>query len=228
MADTINVVVDISHHNGNVDLNKAKQAGIVGVIHKATQGKTMTDDMYQANRQKAQAAGLLWGAYHFGTNADGEQQADFFLSKANADAQTLLVLDYEPNGNSTMTLDQARAFVTRVNQVTGKFPGFYSGSLIKEQLGGKPPDPILGKCFLWIAQYGPKAKNIPATWPTWTMWQYTDGKPQNGPDPKTVDGIGACDRDQFNGTLEALKALWGVPAVGGGPLGGAAPPSGDI
>jgi lysozyme len=220
MADTINVVVDISHHNGNVDLNKAKQAGIVGVIHKATQGKTMTDNMYQTNRQKAQAAGLLWGAYHFGTNADGVQQADFFLSQANADAQTLLVLDFEPNKTSTMTLDQARAFVTRVNQVTGKFPGFYSGSLIKEQLGGKPPDPILSHCFLWLAQYAAQPKNIPATWPTWTLWQYTDGQPQNGPEPKTVDGIGACDRDQFNGTLEGLKALWGVPAVGGVPAGG--------
>jgi lysozyme len=122
--------VDISHHNGNVDLGKAQQAGIVGVIHKATQGSSMVDNMYQQNRQKAQAAGLLWGAYHFGTKGDGAAQADFFLQKVNPDAQTLLVLDYEPNGNSTMTLDQARAFVARVNEVTGRFPSFYSGSLI--------------------------------------------------------------------------------------------------
>src|SRR5256885_1238870 len=119
MADTINVVVDISHHNGNVDLGRAQQAGIVGVIHKATQGTSMVDNMYQTNRQKAQAAGVLWGAYHFGTQSDGAAQADFFLQTVNPDAQTLLVLDYEPNGNSTMTLAQAKAFVTRVNEVTG-------------------------------------------------------------------------------------------------------------
>jgi len=111
---SINVVVDISHHNGNVDLGKAQAAGIVGVIHKATQGTSMADNMYEQNRQKAKAAGLLWGAYHFGTNADGAAQANFFLSKVNADDRTLLVLDYEPNGNSTMTLDQARAFVSRI------------------------------------------------------------------------------------------------------------------
>lgn len=214
MAETINVVVDISHHNGNVDLTKAKAAGIVGVIHKATQGTTMVDNMYQQNRQKAASAGLLWGAYHFGTSGDGAAQADFFLSKANADAQTLLVLDYEPNGNSTMTLAQAKAFVSRINEVTGRFPGFYSGSLIKQQLGGKPADPVLSQCFLWIAQYGPAPTNIPATWPAWTMWQYTDGNV--GPQPHSVDGIGNCDRDQFNGSIEQLQQLWGVASEAAG------------
>jgi lysozyme len=210
----INVVVDISHHNGNVDLTKAQAAGIVGVIHKATQGTTMFDNMYQQNRQKAQAAGLLWGAYHFGSQGDGAAQADFFLSKANADGQTLLVLDNEPNGNSTMTLDQAKAFVSRVQQMTGRVPGFYSGSLIKQQLGGKPPDPVLSQCFLWLAQYGPAPTNIPATWPTWTIWQYTDGNV--GPQPHTVDGIGNCDRDHFNGSLAALQQLWGVGEAAAG------------
>jgi lysozyme len=212
----INVVVDVSHHNGNPDFAKAKQDGIVGVIHKATQGTTMIDNKYMQNRQNARAAGLLWGAYHFGTLGNGVAQADHFLNTVNPDAQTLLVLDYEPNANATMTLAQARDFVTRVNSVTGRFPGFYSGSLIKEQLGNKPVDPILTQCFLWIAQYGPAAKNIPPTWNTWTFWQYTDGNV--GPQPHAVNGIGNCDRDQFNGTLEQLQALWGAAsgAAGGG------------
>jgi lysozyme len=209
---SINVVVDLSHHNGNVDLAKAQQAGIAGVIHKATQGTGITDNMYAQNRQKAQAAGLLWGAYHFGSAGDGAAQADFFLNNANADEKTLLVLDYEPNQtpNTTMTIDQARAFVSRIKEVTGRFPGLYSGNLIKEQLGGQPPDALLSQCFLWIAQYGPQPTNIPATWSTWTFWQYTDGV--HGPQPHSIDGIGNCDRDQFNGTIEQLQQLWGVVA----------------
>ncbi len=83
----INVVIDISHHNGNVDLKKAKAAGVLGVIHKATQGIGMFDSRYETNRQQAQAAGLLWGAYHFGTKAKGAAQADFFLSKADAETR---------------------------------------------------------------------------------------------------------------------------------------------
>lgn len=40
------------------------------------------------------------------------------------------------------------------------------------------------------------------------LWQYTDGT--HGPEPHTVDGVGNCDGDQFNGSLEQLRKLWGV------------------
>jgi lysozyme len=38
MPEPLNVVIDISHHDGNVNLAKAKEDGILGVIQKATQG----------------------------------------------------------------------------------------------------------------------------------------------------------------------------------------------
>src|SRR6476659_7577526 len=95
--DTFNGVIDISHHNGTVDFQKASQNGIVGVIHKATQGQTNVDPTFKGNRTKGQAAGLLWGAYHFGTGSDGVKQADQFLNVVQPDAATLLVLDLEAN-----------------------------------------------------------------------------------------------------------------------------------
>lgn len=213
MAEPINVVIDISHHNGdNLDFKKAKQNGIVGIIHKATQGFTIKDKKYETNRQKAQDAGLLWGAYHFGVGGDGWDQADHFLNIANPDSGTLLVLDYEPNPTGmTMTLDQAREFVSHIGAIVSRFPGLYSGHLIKEQLGSiRTPDPVLSQCFLWIAQYSqsPTPTNIPPTWSTWTFWQYTDGNA--GSQPHSVPGIGDCDRDKFNGSLKNLKKLWGV------------------
>ena len=61
-----NAVIDLSHFNTTVDLQAAKGDGILGVIHKATQGLTFQDPTYKTNRQQANAAGLLWGAYrHF-------------------------------------------------------------------------------------------------------------------------------------------------------------------
>ena len=204
----INVVVDISHYNGNPDLARAAEAGIVGVIHKATQGLTMVDKKYKQNREKAIAAGLLWGAYHFGTSSYGTDQADHFLDIVEPDEQTLLVLDYEPNGDSTMTLSQARTFVSRVQYVTGRFPGLYSGSLIKQKLGNQPVDPVFSRCFLWIAQYGPAPTRIPPTWPTWTLWQYTNGVV--GTRPHSVPGLGPCNRDKFNGGMDGLLRLWGI------------------
>ncbi|MEI9963689.1 MAG: GH25 family lysozyme [Caulobacteraceae bacterium] len=49
----LNAVVDLSHHNGTVDLGKAKAAGVLGVIHKASQGLQSVDPAYAANRKKA-------------------------------------------------------------------------------------------------------------------------------------------------------------------------------
>lgn len=205
MPDPLNVVVDISHHNGNVNLQLAAAAGIIGVIHKATQGTAGVDQMYQTNRTLAANADLLWGAYHFGTGGNGAGQAQHFLDVVGTTDNTLLVLDFEPNpSGATMSLADARAFVTEVQQATGRFPGFYSGSLIK-QLLGNAKDPLLAQCWLWLPQYGPTAV-VPPNWPTWTMWQYTDGNV--GPQPHSVNGIGNCDRDKFNGTEDQLRALW--------------------
>lgn len=202
---TCNVVIDLSHHNGGLNLSAAKNAGVVGIIHKATQGWKYVDPLYQANRDGALAAGLLWGAYHFGVGADGVVQADFFLSRVKPDGNTLLVLDFEANNaDSSMDLIEARAFVTHIQQTTGRWPGLYGGQYLKELLGSSP-DPTLSNCWLWLAQYGPTAV-LPPGWDSWTMWQYTDGAV--GPEPLLVPGFGHCDRDMFNGTVDQLKSWW--------------------
>jgi lysozyme len=207
MPSGLNVIVDISHHNGNVDFAALKAAGILGVIHKATQGTTDVDPTYTAHRTAAQNAGLLWGAYHFGTDSDGVQQAVSFLNVVGDTSNTLIALDFETNPTGpTMSLEEARAFVTHVNSVTGRYPGFYSGHDIKQALGSGT-DAVLGSCWFWLAQYGPTPV-VPQNWTSWTLWQYTDGG--SGPPPTAVPGVGLFDRDLFNGTLEQLHAFWGT------------------
>ena len=61
MPPGLNVVIDLSHHNNNVDFAKVVAAGVLGVIHKATQGTTTVDPLYAQRRGEALAAGLLWG-----------------------------------------------------------------------------------------------------------------------------------------------------------------------
>jgi len=205
MPDILNAVVDLSHHNGNVNLEKAKADGILGVIQKATQGQSGNDPKFKTNRTKANDAGLMFGAYHFATGSDGLKQAQHFLDVVDSFENTLLVLDFEPNPTGpSMTLEEARAFVTHVNEQTGRFPGLYSGHFIKQLLGSNKDD-VLAQCWFWLAQYGPTPV-VPANWPTWTMWQYTDGAA--GPQPHNVAGIGLCDRDKFNGDKDQLKQLW--------------------
>lgn len=209
-SNRINVVIDISHHQRNVDLGAAAAGGIAGVIHKATQGTSYVDPLYEAHKQKAEDAGLMWGAYCFGTGSDGVQQAEFFLSTVRPDSQTLVALDFEANPQGvSMSLEEARAFATHVQASIGRWPVLYGGYYLKQLLGGAD-DAVLKNCPLWLSQYGPTPV-VPHNWPTWTMWQYTDGG--HGPQPHEVPGIGPCDRDIFNGSLQDLKNLWNSSSV---------------
>jgi lysozyme len=202
-----NSVIDLSHHNGTrLRFDKAKADGIVGVIQKATQGEAYVDATFKKNKAAALDAGLLFGAYHFGTGSNGVSQAEHFLETVAPDQDTVVVLDFEDNPTgSSMTLEEARAFVTHVHDKLGRWPGFYSGHTIKRALG-TAVDPVLKNCWFWLAQYGPTPV-VPPCWSSWTMWQYTDGGV--GPKPHTVNGIGACDRENYNGTDTQLKNWWG-------------------
>jgi lysozyme len=110
----LNVVIDLSHFNTVTSFSDVKTGGVVGVIHKAAQGTDWIDATYASRKQQAQAAGLWWGAYHFGTNNDGAAQAQYFLSKVNPGPNDLLALDFEQNPDSQMTIAQAEQFVTEV------------------------------------------------------------------------------------------------------------------
>lgn len=204
----INAVIDLSHHNQIASFDQVKAAGILGVILKATQGTTFVDPTFAANRDAAEKAGLLVGAYHFGIAGDPVAQAEFLIATAGKDR--LLVLDFESNPQGhDMSLLEAEQFVHHISALTGRYPGLYSGHTIKEALAQAgitdPSQTELSQCWLWLSQYS-SAPMLPKIWTRWTLWQYTDGA--QGPGPYTVDGVGRCDRDQFDGTPAELTALF--------------------
>jgi GH25 family lysozyme M1 (1,4-beta-N-acetylmuramidase) len=200
------MVVDLSHHNavgGNgpalAGFQQMRAAGVVGVIHKATQGSQLVDGRYAPRRPAALDAGLLWGAYHFADNSDVVAQATHFLSIAKPDGKTLVALDWEPNGEHTMSADQARKWLAFVAAKIGRKPVLYSGNLAKEVLGNKL-DPFFGSHRLWLAQYSESWK-VQNSWRNPWLWQYAE----NG----AVPGIdGAVDHNAYDGTPEELAEDW--------------------
>lgn len=58
-------ILDISGHNGEVDFEKVKAAGIEGVFLKCSEGTSYLAPKFLPNYEKALAAGLKVGAYHF-------------------------------------------------------------------------------------------------------------------------------------------------------------------
>ena len=209
MADINLRVVDIYHNDNVTSFQQAAGAGIWGIIQKATTGATGKDPAYASRRQPALAAGLLWGAYHWGTNADVQAQVDNFLSIAQPDATTLVALDFEETSGNQMTLDQAREFLTLVAEELGRKPVLYCGGLFKKQMGNQQ-DPFFGSHRLWLAQYGANPV-VQASWQTYWLWQYTDST--DGLSPNTVPGIpgdanGNLDCNSYAFSREQLIEEW--------------------
>lgn len=226
----LDAVIDISRFVTVSDFRLVRQSNILGVIHKATEGGDYVDPTCAPRRPQAEAAGLLWGTYHFGTGQmSGAQQAAFYLSVSRPGPKTLLALDLEANENRTrnsMRLDQAEAFVRAVAEATGRLPIVYvhptwaNGDPLPNSglsLGARiTPDSILARCGLWVADYH-DSPEIPFAWEAkgWRLWQYAGdesaGRPAYG-QTSIVKGVTHCDRNLFNGDAAGLQQFWGSGA----------------
>ena len=222
----LDAVIDISRSVTVTDFRRVRQSNILGVIHKASEGGDYADTACAARRPQAEAAGLLWGTYHFGTGQmSGAQQAAFFLSMSRPGPRTLLALDLEANENNpsnSMRLEQAEAFVRAVADATGKLPVVYvhptwaNGDPLPNSglsLGARiTPDSILARCGLWVADYH-DSPEIPFAWTAsgWRLWQYAGDESAGRPaynQTTIVQGVSHCDRNLFNGDATALGRFW--------------------
>lgn len=196
------IVVDLSHWNPTPNWGQLKAGGTVGVIHKATEGTSYVDNTLFARAKAAMAEGLCWSTYHFMRPGSIEAQMDWYLGTIKPKLGERVVLDHEDAGVSFSDLKKAvlRILQTRPDlQVT-----IYSGHLIKEQLGNAKDQFLADSTSLWIAQYTTaSAPTWPsATWPSWSLWQYTD--------KATANGVSApVDGNKWNGTQEALIQWFG-------------------
>jgi len=226
----LDAVIDISRFVTVTDFRLVRQSNILGVIQKATEGGDYVDPTCAVRRPQAEAAGLLWGTYHFGTGQmSGAQQAAFFLRVSQPGPKTLLALDLEANENNpsnSMRLDQAEAFVQAVAQATGRLPIVYvhptwaNGEPLPNSglsLGARiTPDSILARCGLWVADYH-DSPEVPVAWEAkgWRLWQYAGdesaGRPAYG-QTTIVRGVSHCDRNLFNGDAAALDRFWSTAA----------------
>jgi GH25 family lysozyme M1 (1,4-beta-N-acetylmuramidase) len=146
---------------------------------RATYGRS-PDGRYRQHTAAAHAAGLVVGAYHFGTAASsGRDQAHAFLTAAGA--ADLFVLDYEKERDKPLMPEAAaREFIATL-QAAGKRCGLYAS------LSGFPR--LFGQDWNWVAAWRATAPSIP-----WSFWQYHGGP---------------LDLDRFNGTHAQLLTFAG-------------------
>src|SRR5216684_1514896 len=229
-----NSVVNMSHYDlMRVDFVGMKNEGVVGVIHEATFPRLQRDWRYFERQAAASEAGLLWGAYHFGDGTNPISQADHFLATVGSShppaskaddpekrrAGVLLVLDFEKNGHypgGSMSVAQAVAFVQRIKERTGKYPGIYASEYRLRQMLYGPGSSVahravVSNCWLWIANYQSEPRYT-SPWRGWDLWQYTgDGKCGLRPRsafPTQVANLRKAERNIFRGNNALLQAFW--------------------
>lgn len=197
---------DISHVN-RIDWSKIRNTGFSFVFIKATQGTAFRDAAFPQNWQQARSAGLVRGAYHFGDNSDGVQQADLFLSVVQPERSDLLALDFEQftGAKTSMTISQAVQFVQRIHEKLGRYPIIYGGTYLSEQISSATIDTSsLQECPLWVPDFSGKEPRLSSLWQKWAFWQVTDSYALGD------IGFGTVGLNFFNGTRAELSSFAGT------------------
>lgn len=195
--------IDLSNwQKGTFDFHAAKQAGLKGVFHKATEGTGYKDGNYGLRRAQVHDAGLPFGAYHFARPAvsDGKTQARYFLSFAKPHRGDLRpMLDLEDNGGKSITALTAWVgdFVAECVAQTGAPPFIYTKFNLARHFN----------CPLWTARYSNTngAPYVAHPWKTYTVWQFSNGVYGW---PNSEPGVGHVDLNTLNGDPAKLTAIF--------------------
>jgi lysozyme len=204
------VVTDLSHWNEVDSFVEAQASGLIGVIHKATQGTNFFDDKYTEREADARVIDLCWSSYHFLEHGDPQAQMEWYLECARPLAGERVCIDFEENPNGPdATLDDLRGAISAVRSLDPSLQiTVYGGSLLKELLG-TAYDETLASTSLWVAQYRDTDPVWPTgTWKTWSLHQYSDGSV--GGYPRSLAGLGAPhDCNRFNGSRSQCEKWFG-------------------
>lgn len=173
--------IDISKWQSNINLDNIETDF---VICKATEGVGYTDKTCDKFYQKAKSLGKKLGVYHFARPDLGNSaiaEADWFLRETKGYwGESLLILDWEPQGNSISNVSWAKEWLDRVYEVAGVRPLIYMSASVMRAYDWSL---IAGADYgLWLANYGTN-NGIPQEnvfnkypvkyWKFYALWQYT-------------------------------------------------------
>jgi lysozyme len=225
--------IDVSSFEGAIDFSQVAAAGYKFVYARATQGTSLTDPEYAANRSDAEAAGLSFGAYAFFDPTENPvTQADYFLSVATpTDGELVPMLDVETTDTTLTPSEYAAAvksWLDTVQQALGVQPIVYTSNYLwNDETGGAGGDTTVPSAGypLWIPNWSVPCPTIPTAWSSWLVWQTTDAGAVSGV-PGTQTDVDDFNASATGGSLtpfaigqESLPVV--APSISiGGALGG--------
>lgn len=214
--------IDVSDHQGLIDWEKVRGAGVRFAFIKATEGlnppyrKVAT---FTRNWSGANDAGIIRGAYHYlRPEFDGKAQADYFLSTVGEIGAGILppVLDIEETGglSADKILECAQLWIDTVTQHYGLTPIIYTyAPFWRDKLGNTDR---FKDHMLWLANTSTTVEpQLIGSWPSWDFWQYSfTGRVDGIPKPVDLNIYNGtllelCRQANFQiGDLQATEANW--------------------
>ena len=202
--------MDVSGWQPNVNWTEQKNMGAKFVYVKATESTSFTNSSFRSQYSGSYNAGFIRGAYHFAipSVSTGAAQADYFINNGggwSADGKTLpplLDVEYNPYaslGNSCYNMSQTamvswiRDFSNRMIARTGRAPAIYTTTDWWKTCTGNST--AFSDHPLHVARYASTVGTLPAAWPVYSIWQYSDSGPFAG------------DSNVWNGTEASLRAF---------------------
>lgn len=178
--------VDVSRHQGTIDWNKVKAAGVefaiirIGYRTYQDSGKLYVDNMAAQNIKKAKEAGIKVGVYIYSqavTNSEGVDEADFVLKQLAGEKLDLpIVFDYEfytdgrlekANLSKEAGTSIANSFCLEISK-NGYTPMVYANKyMLTNYLYA---DKISNNYKIWLANYTNKTYYAGE----YSFWQFTE------------------------------------------------------
>ena len=190
--------IDVSNHQGTVDWNKAKAAGIDFAILKVGPVYGKPDDSFERNAAECERLGIPYGVYYYSyarSVEDANKEADRTLAWLGGHHPSLPVyydlednyILQDPNFSKDKLAQIAQTFCNRMEAV-----GFKSGIYANlNWLNNYLDSPSLSGYDHWVAQYNWRCDYTGS----YSFWQYSSSG--------NVPGVnGRCDMNYcFNGSF---------------------------
>lgn len=168
--------IDISEFQGEIDFEEVRRSGIEVVYIRVGAGE-YTDEYFAENYERAKAAGLKIGFYHYVTARsveEGRRQARFFASlAAGREPDMRLAMDFEYFGSLSVSQINAisEAYLDELTALTRREAVIYSDLSSARNIFSRA---LAEKYPLWAAQYGADEPSANGKWREWVGFQYTD------------------------------------------------------
>lgn len=211
--------IDCSNHQGHIDWDAVAASGIAFAFIKSSGDEggdnRFFDPWFRRNWSEARRVGIVRGAYHYARPSVVGYAVSVRLFREAIDAAgglesgDLIALDLEDPDvavGSDLT-NWVDGWLNLAEETLGVEPVLYTGNYYIRERGVRPVGAV-GGVPLWLASYQSEPPPPPDGWARYAFWQYT----AHGNTPGVA---GDCDRNQFLGTADELRALGyqGAPAT---------------